>query len=46
MNEMRNAIQAAPDMSDIGPTQKTKMAAKKGRDDDDDNWGDTGALLE
>ena len=45
MNDMRQAIQAAPDMSDIAPRQK-KMAAKRQNDDEDDNWGDTGALLE
>ena len=44
MNDMRQAIQQAPDMSDLVPRQK-KMAAKKNQDEEDE-WADTGALLD
>jgi len=49
MNEqMRGAIREAPDMSDINRPQPRKFAGgkKPQNDDEDDNWGDTGALLD
>jgi hypothetical protein len=47
LNDMRNAVGEAPDLTDIQPKQRKMMAPKQNNDDDDDaGWGNTAALLD
>ena len=46
MNDMRQQIREAPDMSDIQPKQRKMAGGKQKNNDEDADWGDTGALLD